>query len=534
MNQHAANPKASESPVEAKAVTEKGTEVFRGFEPLKSNYVYCPNQFFDICLKSNSRGMVRIVAYILRQTLGWLDENGQPINQTVRVTYRDLIQKAGVSRGAIGKALKLAVASGFLDCCVAAKTNKQSQSSQTAEYTLRWDRNVDYATAFSNFEGFFTGEGHRTPVPNSFFDVLIPNEQLAVTKVVGAVIRHTIGYQNQFGGRRTTAPLSYTQIQNQSALSDRSTLAAAIRYAVATGYISQIAAGTFTHDRLRQSAATYGVRWLAAAANNTSGSKNRPEKEGIEQRFKNQTNSGSEIRPEKRFKNQTSIEITISKDILKQQAAVDLDSKTKQRLMAAGFDETTAKKLLAKRGVAAANDQLDWIDARNPKNRLAMLRKAIEENWTEPASFAAKQKLAATRQREAIHNAAQLSEEGIVNQQKAERLKRKKRLLAQWQSATQSQRAAWISLAAKRQAAKSLQQIIARQSPSTEKPHAQVLDQVAISTALPALTLESSAVQDASVSEQLKSPSAQAAIDSKSNTADTPQKEKTPTELASF
>ncbi len=187
-----------------------------GFEPLNANYVYCPNQFFDVCLKSNSRGMVRIVAYVLRQTLGWLDEHGQPVHNTVKVSYRDLVEKAGVSRGAIGPALQRAVQEGFIECHVPGIPNSNNQAGQAAKYTLRWDTSNAFTKLPSDFDGFYAGEGHRTPVPNSFFDMVIPSQTLAVTKVVGTVIRHTIGYQNQFGGRRNSAPLSFTYIQNYS------------------------------------------------------------------------------------------------------------------------------------------------------------------------------------------------------------------------------------------------------------------------------------------------------------------------------
>ena len=39
----------------------------------------------------------------------------------------------------------------------------------------------------TKFRGFFAGEGNRTYIPNQFFDVVIPNETLAVTKVVGSI-----------------------------------------------------------------------------------------------------------------------------------------------------------------------------------------------------------------------------------------------------------------------------------------------------------------------------------------------------------
>ena len=64
---------------ESKSQHRQSVEPFQGFEPLTANYVYCPNQFFDVLLPHGSRGCVRLVAYLLRRTLGWLDANGEPI-----------------------------------------------------------------------------------------------------------------------------------------------------------------------------------------------------------------------------------------------------------------------------------------------------------------------------------------------------------------------------------------------------------------------------------------------------------------------
>jgi len=53
--------------------------VFAGFQPLTANFIYCPNQFFDVCLPNYSRGVVRLVGYILYKTLSQLDKNGNPV-----------------------------------------------------------------------------------------------------------------------------------------------------------------------------------------------------------------------------------------------------------------------------------------------------------------------------------------------------------------------------------------------------------------------------------------------------------------------
>lgn len=220
--------------------------------------------------------MVRIVAYVLRQTIGWLDKDGMPINQQIKVTYRELIEKAGVSRGAIGPAIQRAVAMGFIECRVEGNSKSAGQSSQTAEYAIRWDESGEYAKTFEQFNGFYTGEGNRTSIPNSFFDHIICKESLAVSKVVGAVLRHTVGYANQFGGRRSETPLSYSQIQNYTNTSDRSTLAQAIRTSVDKGYVTKVEAGKFSPRSDKRNPASYAIRWLEINKKDENGSKTRP------------------------------------------------------------------------------------------------------------------------------------------------------------------------------------------------------------------------------------------------------------------
>ena len=53
-------------------------EPFTGFALPTSNTTYTPNQFFDVCLPHYPRGVVRLVAFMIRKTLGWCDEHGHP------------------------------------------------------------------------------------------------------------------------------------------------------------------------------------------------------------------------------------------------------------------------------------------------------------------------------------------------------------------------------------------------------------------------------------------------------------------------
>ena len=89
---------------------------FKGYPAPTSNTTYTPNQFFDVVLRHASRGCVRLVAYMIRKTLGWSDAEGNPQEPEVIISYNQLIREAGISRGAIGPALEEAVACHFIRC----------------------------------------------------------------------------------------------------------------------------------------------------------------------------------------------------------------------------------------------------------------------------------------------------------------------------------------------------------------------------------------------------------------------------------
>jgi hypothetical protein len=517
-------------------IANQKPKCFLGFEPLHSNYVFCPNQFFDICLRSSSRGMIRSVAFILRQTLGWLDEAGLPVNQTVRVPYRRLQLEANVSERAIPKAIQLAIACGFIKCIVNPVRDQKNLVGSAGEYTLNWDESETFVKTLTEFNGFYTGEGHRSPIPNSFFDTVIPNESLSVTKVVGAVLRNTIGYENQYGGRRLTYPLSCTTLQKLTGISDRKTIIAAIRRSIEAGYIERVEDGQFHPDRNVRTAAVYGIKWLPKPLGKPTTAKTPP----ASSHRNNPTSTSAKNPPTNLRKNPTSIEKTKVNNISKQQAAADLEFQTRRNLMAEGFDEATANELTEKRGIEVAQKQLEWIDARAPKNRPAMLRKAITEDWAEPASFSAKQKINNSRKRDEARAATLKLDEEVSNRQKAQRLKRRDRLLVEWENAEQSQRSIWIAAAAERQTATSLQQIIAREKPTSGNPKFQVLDEIAFDLSLQPVSepnetasfesqqTPTSVVEQPPTNQEMRG-SCLEPLDEQ-----TPQKEKTSTNLATF
>ncbi|MFT5091917.1 MAG: hypothetical protein ACI93T_000736, partial [Porticoccaceae bacterium] len=242
-------------------------------------------------------------------------------------------------------------AAGYITCTQQGRPKTQGKAGQTASYIVRWDTNAEYTTDLKLFRGFYAGEGCRTPIPNTFFNRVVPRERLTVVKVVGTVLRHTVGYQNQFGGRRSLAPLAYSYMQRWANIRDRSSLSEAIKLAIADGYIRRVSQGVVNAKSALRQPATYAVNWRTEARTETIGSKTRP---AGSNRFKNQTSIGSKTRPADRFKNQTK-EKTNKKDTYKQQAAnaaVAVENLEGFRLLIdAGFDEHVATKLAASRGV---------------------------------------------------------------------------------------------------------------------------------------------------------------------------------------
>ncbi len=404
---------------------------FRGFRYPDANFVYCPNQFLEVCIAHCSRGEIRLVSYFVRQTLGWLDGNGKPKNEIIRVKYNELIKHAGVSRGVIRSELDNAIAHQFVKCVIPPSKKKNATPAISGGFELQWSQHTNYRSNLDSFDGFYAGEGHRTPVPNDFFDHVIPNEPLAVIKVVGAVIRHTVGYQTQFGGRRSTAPLSYSYLQKVTGIKSRTTLSNAIKTAIQNNYIVCCSAGTFSPHSDEQATATYGVFWQAEAKRKKIGSKIVP----ACQRFKNRTSIGSKTGPEDRFKNRTNIKET-KKEIPKQQhAAANFNTFT--ALVDLGFDEFSAQQLTNLRSSEEIENQIKWLKFRNAdKNALGLLRKAIEENWDRPKTTSGKLIQRCSTVRHANNTTSKPQANDAERQQ---RVSQRKMLLAEWGSLSRQQ-----------------------------------------------------------------------------------------------
>ena len=419
--------------------------MFRGFQPLSANFVYCPNQFFDVCLPHYSRGVIRLVAYLLRRTLGWLDENGNPIEQDITVSYQDLIRHARMSRGTIAQTVGEAIAGGFIVCRKPPCSKAAGRPAQSAQYALRWGYDNRYTTDPSGFAGFYAGEGNRTPIPNAFFDHVVPYETATVVKVVGTVIRHTVGYQTQFG-RRPQAELSYRFIQEYAKIADRSTLSAAIQHSIDTGYIHRVQDGCFSPISSKRQAASYSIRWLKKAKKSDNGTITRPIKSN---RFKNQTSIGSKNQPDDRFKNQTNRKTEENNTYKQQHKPVVVENKNSyEQLIKVGFDPRVAQSLTEKRTHLEIQQQIDWLEHRKPRdNKLGMLRRSIEQNWSAPETVKHIEKQKAIRSSQQQEHLKQLAEDNRTIQKKRQRNKRKQDLLDRWQNLPHDQRTQYLQTA---------------------------------------------------------------------------------------
>jgi hypothetical protein len=358
---------------------------FAGFALPTSNTTYTPNQFFDVCLPHYPRGVVRLVGYIIRKTLGWCDENGQPLVEKHAISYAELERKAGISRDMIHGAIEGAVEGHFIRCTRQPKSKKAGVASVSGQYELRWDEKPAYVKNPTLFRGFFAGEGNRTYIPNQFFDLLVPRESLAVSKVVGSVIRFSIGFQNKWGHRRRNVALSYQHIQNYSKLRDRKTLSDALKHALSFNYIERVEEGFFDPNGGRLSkTAVYAVKWLNQGVEQSIGQKTPPAKKEVKNQSEIPTGIGQKTQPADRSEIPTGIEIKQLNKTFKQQETV---AAAFSKLKAEGFDSKAAQAIASTFSLDRIERQIQLLASRKVRaNRLGMLRAAIEQDWPQPAS----------------------------------------------------------------------------------------------------------------------------------------------------
>ena len=389
-----------------------GLPAFTGFKSPTSSTTYTPNQFFDVVLPHASRGCLRLVAYLIRKTLGWSDEHGNPQNPNAHVTYRELIENAGISRGAIKEAITEAMDKRFIDCLRFGQPHKAGEEGFSALYSLRWDEREEYVTSLPEFNGFFAGNGNLTHIPNQFFDYLVPREALAVVRVVGVIIRHTIGFQTRFGFRRQHVEMSFSEIMRRTGIASSSTVSTALKAAVDGRYICKVSEGFFDPDAgVASKATTFGVNWEDSPQNEPNSS-NGPKIEAgdrsknrsgvLETVQKSKRDIGSEIEADKgpkieaetvqeskreAFKNRSDIKTTNLNNLPKQQQTDVVVGEVKslsllvQKLMAVGIDGAKASELVEQFDAERIERQLKALPSRKVKSSVTgFLIRAIERD----------------------------------------------------------------------------------------------------------------------------------------------------------
>lgn len=461
-----------------------GHSEFQGFEPLDANYIYCPNQFFDLCLRHCSRGAVRFVAYLIVRTLAWRDENGNPINEVFGISDRELVQHAAISKGAIRSVADEVVSLRFVQCVQEGKPKSKGCAGQSAKYMLRWDEKGDYVTDLNGFQGFYASGGNCSPIPRAFFDTVIPFKRLAMTKVIGTVLRHTAGFECKYGGRRQQAVLPLSSIQRYANIKDRKVVVSALDDSVVQNFIRCLDPGRFTHRSDLQKAAVYAPKWLGEHKDELIGPKSPP----ADDRSKKPTRNGPKKPPANQSKKPTSRKRQ-KKDISKQDAVVSDQKIAIGLLTGTGFDMPTAKSLVGSRGLEVIQRQIEWLPDRKPReNPLGMLRRAIEEDWPMPTAATERERRRALRKREEDEDARRMSEEAAIVATKKERACRRKRLLGEWEHASPDLRRDWIRKAASAESSAALSGIIRRQRVDSKTPHVYVLDFIAAERGLPPVT----------------------------------------------
>ncbi len=360
---------------------------WRGFEPPRANVLYCPNQFFDVVLPQFSRGVVRLVAYLLWKTLAWNDAQGRPRCTQHPLTWEDLVAAARISRGALSAALGEAEQAGLV--------TRRRDPAGASPLALHWQAGGPYVRERAAFRGFYGGVGHRTYVPNQFFTVVIAQESLALSRVVGAVVRQSIGFEATRGVRRREAALSLTALQRATHLNRRHVVQA-VQEALARQYLQRLDAGRFGG---RTRAARYALQWADAGGGELPPVSIRSSERGAEavqkgnqRQFKKGTCLYEEIKlgnkntrpPPHRQVLRAGPAVTVPRAAAAGDARGTDRDRVSARLQGLGF---RGSGLVALSGFSldAIERQVAWLSQRSPaRNPLGMLRRAIEEDWPAP------------------------------------------------------------------------------------------------------------------------------------------------------
>ena len=400
---------------------------FPGFPDFRSNVTFVPLQFFTIVLPHRSRGCVRLVGFMIRRLLGWVDTDGNPTHTQLEFSYRDLMQGAGLSRDAIAEALTEAQEHRLIECVRAPRPDRPGQAALSGIYTLRW--HDDYTNAPAAFMGFCRREAvpatddnagrpvtaakvARKNIPNAFFDYLLRRERLSLARVVGVMLFRSIQW-GPGGERKVPVCLSISELSLLTRTSRRH-VHEAVQEAMSRGYLERVQEGRFDPDAGAQShAATYRIRWTSqpvapvaaptppeitlAMGGQTSP---YPISDRSEKGYADAVGKGERHQSGKENGDQSEMgnDISIKRSIKNNTTAAGKDhapeapshpaavvSGVMARLVEAGFDAPTVGHLVRQRPADVIQRQLDWLPLRRAcTNRLGLLRRAIESDWPKP------------------------------------------------------------------------------------------------------------------------------------------------------
>ncbi|MCP5523246.1 MAG: hypothetical protein H7A46_17055 [Verrucomicrobiales bacterium] len=418
---------------------------FAGFPDFRANVTFTPIQFFTVVIPHCQRTCIRVIGCMLRRVLGWVDEHGNPTREQLRFSLGELSAAAGVSRASLWESFEDKEDKKGVEfhCLRRINTPHRDLSGCPAVnglYELCWDHEGDYTDSSDEFRGFYYPEAAVLPVsdgdrvvhrpkaarkniPNAFFDYLLPREPLAVIRVVGALLFYSIEW-GPGGERKVPVTKSITELAKLTRLSRQRTHAG-VKRAREQGYIVAVGPGCFDPAAGQSSrAATYAIRWTKEAAvgapagaprkrrlkrggnshraNKVNGAATRPipadrtkiVNEGPVQ--KSERNRSRKVNGDRANKVNG---ISIKKDLKTTKAAAAHDAVPEtphdpsaaavvaavELLTKTGFDRPTANRLVRAHSADRVQRQVQWLPLRRPsRNRLGMLRRAIEEDWPKP------------------------------------------------------------------------------------------------------------------------------------------------------
>jgi hypothetical protein len=407
---------------------------FRGFPEFRSNVLYCPKQLFTVVVPNSSVNCIRVVSYMLRKTLGWVDEAGDPIQEQHEFSHRELEQAAGVSHSRLSEALAEAQKANFIRSVQKARVQTQGVRAQSASFELRWEEQR-YTDDLEEFAGFFlqptyldhSGQTRlgRKNIPNIFFDHLVRKESRGVIRVVGTLLWYSIDW-GKGGERKQPVKKSLRDLVELTQL-DKSSVVRALDEAEQKGYVERLERGVFDLSGQKQSSSTvYGIRWTNEYTYTYEGlpvlvafQDERPQnatRHNLENAPKTQHEGASRTLPKRNTDIQGQRPQNATQHAPKTQHGERPQNATKiitnrsihntsihnsssspapspvavveDALLKAGFDRKTSAEIAAAYPENTILEQIAFLPKRRAtKNPLGLLRRAIEEQWAPPAEI---------------------------------------------------------------------------------------------------------------------------------------------------